>query len=244
MSYNYIKGWPLAYFQSGEWQVVKERMHDKARNLQYCPDYAHLFDSLRCCALADVRVAIMGQDPYPNPDHACGIAFAVPGSVTKLPASLVNIYKEYSSDLHYPTPKNGDLSPWTKQGVLLWNVYPSCYQGRPASNHWDEWTYLTKEIVEKLDEKGKCVFVFLGRIAADFSHYVKSSPTIVTSHPSPLGANKGFLGSQIFTRTNRLLRSINQETINWRLPCSEGKPLSTSYQGIVDTSRADTLAAF
>lgn len=201
---------------------MKERLHESV--VQYNPSYAHLFDCLRHVALAEVRVAVVGQDPYPNAEHACGIAFAVPNSVTRLPPSLVNLYKEYSADLNYPTPQNGDLSPWMKQGVLLWNVYPSCYTGRPASNHWEEWTYLTKEIVEKLDEQGKTVFVFLGRVAGHYASYVKHCPYIVTSHPSPLGANKGFLGSRIFSRTNFYLRSIGQQEINWRLDDGQSSP--------------------
>lgn len=209
------KGWgSLAYWQSGEWQLTKERLHDED---EYNPPSNLLFASLRAVHPDACRVAICGQDPYPNRDCCTGIAFDVPRIITKLPPTLVNIFREYQSDLGYPAPKNGDLTSWCNQGVLLWNVYPTCATGRPGSHHWEEWTYLTLEIVEKLDVSGKTVFCFLGGAAAQYAKYVRRSPCIVTSHPSPLGARHGFLGSRIFTRINSYL----DHPIDWRLPAGE-----------------------
>lgn len=215
-----INGWDLAYFQSGEWQVIEERLDEQDKKLvQYNPARGDLFNGLRAIPCDQVRVCILGQDPYPKRMHATGVAFSVPGGLKpeQWPPTLVNLFREYSDDLHYPTPKNGDLTPWVKQGVLLWNVYPSCKTGHPASHHWDEWTYLTKEITEKLDAN-IVVFVMLGAIARSYSRYCVHSPVLQTSHPSPLGASKGFFGSRIFSSVNSSLCEYGETPINWRLP--------------------------
>lgn len=213
---NYIKNWDLVYFSTGEWQVVKERLDDYDQKLvQYNPAREHLFAALRAVPERLVQVAVLGQDPYPKRVHCTGRAFEsrVDG---ELPPTLVNLFKEYQDDLHYPAPKNGDLTKWCEQGVLLWNVYPSCTTGKPGSHHWDEWTYLTKEIVEKLD--GQAVFVMLGAQARAYDRFIHHSPTIVTSYPSPLGANHGFFGSRIFSRTNAELCKLGKGMIDWKLP--------------------------
>lgn len=216
-----VPGWDLAYFQTGEWQVIEERLDEQDEKLvQYNPARADLFNGLRAVPFDQVRVCIMGQDPYPKRMHATGVAFSIPRRLTSedFPPTLVNIFNEYQSDLHYPAPKTGDLTPWVKQGVLLWNVYPSCQTGKPASHHWNEWTYLTKEIVEKLDAKGNVVFVLLGAISRAYSSYITVCPCITTSHPSPLGVRSGFIGSRIFTGVNQSLCSLKQTPIDWRLP--------------------------
>lgn len=212
--------WDLAYWQTGEYQVIEERLDDHERtNLAYVPTRSLLFHSLSLIHTGQVRCCIIGQDPYPNPKHATGIAFSVPGQLgsDNLPGSLKNIFKEYQSDLHYPAPKNGDLTTWVNRGVLLWNAYPSCLAWKPGSHHWDEWRPLTEEILGKLDVLHKTVFVLLGTTARSFSSCIRNSPIIETSHPSPLGANKGFLGSRVFSRVNAELCKLKQPIINWRL---------------------------
>lgn len=207
------RGWgELAYWQSGEWQTIRERLSDET---QYNPPYRYLFACLRALHPSSCRVAIFGQDPYPNSELCTGFAFDIPRSVTKFPPSLVNIFKEYQTDLGYPCPDHGCLDKWCAQGVLLWNVYPSCRTGCPGSHHWVEWEELTKEITEKLD--GQVVFVLLGASARSFAKYIQHSPYIETSHPSPMGVKRGFSGSRIFTRTNDALIKLGKETINWRL---------------------------
>jgi len=216
MGFSETNGWnSLAYWQSGEWQVIKERLKDET---QYNPARSDLFASLRLVRPESCRVAILGQDPYPQRRHCSGIAFSVPSSTREVdwPPSLVNLFKEYESDLHYPAPKSGDLSKWCEQGVLLWNVFPSCATGKPGSHHWDEWTFLTQEIVELLD-KQHIVFVLLGRKAQEFSKFISLSPIIHTSHPSPMGVKYGFFGSRIFTRVNGELVRLGKGHIDWRL---------------------------
>ena len=211
---DHIGDWrSLAFWQSGEWQAIRERL----RETEYCPAPHDLFAQLRSVSLGSCRCAIVGQDPYPDLRDCTGRSFeSAPGR--PLPASLKNIFEEYERDLGYPAPKNGDLTQWVSQGVLLWNAYPSCAAGKPGSHHWDEWTYLTKEILEKLNAKEiPVVFIFLGRVAAYFSKYVDRDRTIITSHPSPLGVTHGFRGSRVFSRTNSLLESLGQTPIDWRL---------------------------
>lgn len=208
----------LTFWQSGEWQVIQERLdeYDKRGSL-YCPGRQFLFAGLDATPFGETKVCIIGQDPYPTRDHAIGVAFGVPQTAKTLPPSLVNIIAELRSDLTdlRANPRR-DLSGWTQQGVLLWNVYPTCLVNRPASLRWDEWTYLTKEIVEKLDAKG-IVFCLLGNVAKSFSRYVNNSSIVQTSHPSPLGVNKGFKGSRIFSTINSLLKDEGYSTIDWRL---------------------------
>ena len=204
----------LLYWDTGEWQVIEERLNET----EYCPSGSVLFHALQSVDLGSCRCAIVGQDPYPELRHCTGRAFETPRELKELPASLVNIFKEYEDDMRYPAPKNGDLTQWVNQGVLLWNAYPSCAQGKPGSHHWEEWTWLTKEILEKLNaKKDPVVFIFLGRVAANFSKYVDKSRTITTSHPSPLGVTHGFRGSKIFSRTNALLSDLGQKPIVWLL---------------------------
>src|SRR5216684_8202876 len=168
------KGWAsLTYWRSSAWQIIKERLQDEA---EYNPAHSDLFACLRAVHPDACRVAILGQDPYPKREFCTGIAFGIPSNypVEQFPPSLVNIFREYQADLGYPAPKNGDLRKWCEQGVLLWNVYPTCAIGRPGSHHWEEWNPLTKEIVEKLDAKGT-VFVSLGVVAHSFTKLVQHS---------------------------------------------------------------------
>lgn len=216
------KGWAsLAYWRSDAWKTVKEKLRDET---QYNPSATQLFAALRAVHPDACRVAVLGQDPYPTSDHCTGVAFATPAAVDPLPPTLKNIFREYQSDLGYPAPKNGDLTKWCNQGVLLWNVYPSCVTGHPGSHHWPEWTDLTKEIVEKLDARGTVVFALLGSCARSYNRYITRSPYIETTHPSPLSASRGFLGSRLFSRINSELI----QPIDWRL---DGKDRITIQDG-------------
>lgn len=210
----------LAYWQSGEWQVVKEKL-DEEGEPKYNPPRSVLFAALRRVSPEACRVVVLGQDPYPRADYCTGIAFSIPRGLKKFPATLVNIFQEYQADLGYPAPKNGDLTKWCEQGVLLWNVYPSVAIGRPGSHHWPEWEYLTKEILHVLDNQTShpIVFVALGRVAGSFLAYVPKARadgrTIEVSHPSPLSFRKSFSGSKLFTKINSLLSIDNK--IDWKL---------------------------
>lgn len=222
------KSWEdLKFWNSGEWQVIEERLDDMDHGgLAYNPSRRLLFAALAAVPADKTRVCILGQDPYPDIRNSTGLAFDCPRS-SQTPASLRNIFNEYQADLHYPYPTSSSLQRWVEQGVLLWNVYPSCQRGKPGSHHWDEWTYLTKEIVEKLDASGTVCFILLGSIARQYARYISRSPVIETSHPSPLGANHGFLGSRIFSTCNAKLKAIGQPPIDWRLEDADARGTRT-----------------
>src|SRR6266576_3710993 len=208
----------LKYWESGEWQVIQEKLDDLDRSgISYNPSRRVLFDAMAKCPFSTVRVAIVGQDPYPLKEHATGLAFSIPSSIKidKFPPSLKNIFTEYTNDLHYPYPTSGDLSPWCSEGVFLWNSIPTCETGKPRSHHWTEYTNLTQEIIEELDQLD-IIFIFLGGQAREYLKHVKNSESICTSHPSPLGVKYGFSGSRIFSTANSKLSELKKPTVNWR----------------------------
>lgn len=215
-----LNNWDLDYFDSGEFQVVEERLNDLAKQgIRTCPARKDMFRALKLIKPEAVRVAIFGQDPYPRRYDATGVAFSVPAT-RPIPPTLSNIFDEYCEDLHYPRPATGNLEPWCERGVLLWNVIPSCTEGQPGSHRWIEWTLLTTQIVSLLDAKESVLFVGLGSLAHSQLSSVQSSPVILTSHPSPLGVAKGripFKGSRLFSTINGKLCEMGKEPINWRL---------------------------
>jgi uracil-DNA glycosylase len=210
------------FWDTGEWQTIEEKLDDLERsNIVYNPERELLFSAMDVVDFDRVRVAIIGQDPYPNHALATGLAFDVPKSCKLLPPTLVNILREYCDDLHYPEPKNGCLEKWCDNGVLLWNSIPTCEANKSLSHRgWDEWTFLTKEIIERLSERG-IVFVFLGSVARENVKYVKEpAKYLELSHPSPRGSRLGnspFLGSRMFSHVNQLLNEQGLEPIEWRL---------------------------
>jgi len=212
----------MEFWKSKEWQIIQERLDglDKSR-IPYNPSRELLFAALDATPYDRTRVAIIGQDPYPSSSHATGIAFSVRKGLKVHPPTLINILKEYESDLTYPWPAEGDLTPWCEQGVLLWNSIPTCETGKAASHRWPEWEYLTKEIVEKLNEQ-QIVFAFLGSIAHNYSQYTdRRSEVICIAHPSPrasLRAFNPFVGSRIFSTINVKLKDQGLPMIDWRLP--------------------------
>ena len=206
----------LKFWDSGEWQAIHERFNDlRKKGVIINPERKKMFRALTLTPLEKTKVAFIGQDPYPNPIHATGLAFSVPETIKDYPPTLKNIFLEYSNDLHYPDPPNGNLTKWATEGVLLWNAIPSCEANLPASHRWCEWEELTKEIILELDNRN-ILLVFLGKIAKEYTKYINNSDYICISHPSPLGANASnnpFLGSRIFTTVNSKLK----EPIDWKL---------------------------
>jgi uracil-DNA glycosylase len=213
----------LKFWDSGEWQVIEEKLHDlKKAGVVVNPTRANLFSALKQTKFETCRVGIIGQDPYPDPRYATGLAFSIPETESVYPPTLCNIFTEYGIDLSYPTPPNGSLVKWAKQGVLLWNAIPTCEAFKAASHRdWTEWNFLTKEIVEELSKKG-AVIALLGNIAKEFEQYVDKdhSKVLLTSHPSPRGiltSKHPFMGSRFFSTINGYLCDLGKEPINWRL---------------------------
>jgi uracil-DNA glycosylase len=162
------------------------------------------------------RVLILGQDPYPNANHANGLAFSVPSNVEKLPASLKNIYKELNSDLGLPVPTHGDLSSWAEQGVVLLNRTLTCRTGESNSHLHVGWDLFTEACVKSLAESG-CVAILWGNNAQECAHYFDQNRLITSVHPSPLSAYRGFFGSKPFSRANAALIGLGDKPIDWSL---------------------------
>ncbi len=168
-----------------------------------------------------VRILIVGQDPYPTPGHAVGLSFSVAADVRPLPRSLENIYKEYSSDLGFPLPANGDLSPWAERGVMLLNRVLTVRPGTPASHRGKGWEAVTECAIRALvARKQPLVAVLWGRDASTLKPMLDGSDCVAieSPHPSPLSASRGFFGSRPFSRANELLEQMGADPIDWRLP--------------------------
>ncbi|NKY99370.1 uracil-DNA glycosylase [Nocardiopsis alborubida] len=166
----------------------------------------------------DVRVLIVGQDPYPTPGNAVGLSFSVAPDV-RLPASLRNIYKEMVDDLGVPMPSSGDLTPWTQQGVLLLNRVLSVEPGKAGSHRGKGWEAVTEQAIRALAERDKpLVAILWGRDARNLRPLMPGVPCVESAHPSPLSAKNGFFGSKPFSRANEMLKEQNSELVNWELP--------------------------
>jgi uracil-DNA glycosylase len=167
----------------------------------------------------DVRVLIVGQDPYPTPGMAMGLSFSVAPEVRTLPGSLENIFRELNSDLGLPHPSSGDLTPWTEQGVLLLNRALTTAPRRPAAHRGKGWEEVTEQAIRALVARGKpMVSVLWGRDARNLRPLLGSSPSVESSHPSPMSADRGFFGSRPFSRANELLAQQGAAPVDWRLP--------------------------
>jgi uracil-DNA glycosylase len=167
-----------------------------------------------------VRVLIVGQDPYPTPGHAVGLSFSVAPEVRPLPESLVNIFREYSTDLGLPAPSNGDLSPWAERGVLLLNRSLTVAPRRPNSHQDKGWEAVTAQAITALAGRGTpLVAILWGRNARNLRPLLGPGvPAIESSHPSPRSADYGFFGSRPFSRANTALQSLGAEPVDWQLP--------------------------
>ena len=168
--------------------------------------------------LADVRVLVVGQDPYPTPGHAVGLSFSVARDVRPIPRSLQNIYAELSADLGIPPAEHGDLSAWFERGVLLLNRCLTVRPGAPASHRGEGWEEVTDRAIEALVERGgPLVAILWGRDAQGLTPRLGQVPVIASAHPSPLSARSGFFGSRPFSRANAALTAQGADPIDWRL---------------------------
>lgn len=197
----------------------------------HLPLAGNWFKALELTPYDKVKCVILGQDPYPTPGHAMGLAFSVLPHVRPLPRSLANIFREYVDDLGYPTPRTGDLTPWAQEGVLLLNTVLTVEAGSPNSHAGIGWEKLTYEILRSLaerttrniqenvgrvHERDSPVFVLWGKSAQEYKGALRGAPMVCSAHPSPLSASRGFFGSRPFSRVNEYLGK--ERAINWRLP--------------------------
>ena len=161
----------------------------------------------------DVKVVIVGQDPYPNPQHAMGLAFSVPAEVEVLPASLKNIYKELKADLGV-IRENGDLSGWSEQGVLLLNMSLTVIPNQTGSHSKIGWQVITQQIISDVAKRG-ALSVLWGREAQLMSKFFAQEDQFTAPHPSPLSVYRGFYGSKPFSNVNRRLEEKGLTPIKW-----------------------------
>lgn len=192
-----------------------------AAGRSYLPAGDHIFRAFRR-PLADVRVLIVGQDPYPTPGHPIGLCFAVDRGVQPIPASLRNIYQELGIDVGVTPPPHGDLTAWTEQGVMLLNRVLTVEPGRPASHRGKGWEHVTAcaiaALVRRADAGAPIAAILWGNDAQSLKPHLGRIPYVESAHPSPLAAYRGFFGSRPFSRVNQLLVERGGEPVDWSLP--------------------------
>lgn len=190
---------------------------ETAAGRQYLPAGRDVFRAFTA-PLSDVRVLIVGQDPYPTPGHAVGLSFSVDRGVRPVPRSLQNIYRELHDDLGIVVPAHGDLGSWASHGVMLLNRVLTVQAGSSGSHRGKGWEAVTEAAIRALvAREGPLVAILWGRDAASLSPMLGSTPTITTAHPSPLSARNGFFGSRPFSRANEFLVSHGSNPIDWSL---------------------------
>jgi uracil-DNA glycosylase len=182
------------------------------------PEKSKVFNAFNLCSFEDVKVVILGQDPYPTKGHANGLCFSVESNVRPFPKSLNNIFKEIESDLAQSFPENGNLERWAKQGVLLLNSVLTVEEGKTDSHKGIGWEQFTDAVIEVISQKKEnVVFMLWGSKALSKSILIdEKKHFILTSvHPSPLSAYRGFFGCKHFSKTNEFLTSKGLKTIQW-----------------------------
>ncbi len=195
--------------------IVKE----KYRENTCFPEYNNIFNALKLTPYKDVKVVILGQDPYHGTGEAHGLSFSVQKGVKK-PPSLKNIFKELKDDLGYDEPADGDLTSWAKQGVLLLNSVLTVEKDKAASHKDLGWNLLTDHIIKLLNQKQEpVVFILWGNFARNKKVFITNSKHLIieSPHPSPFSANSGFFGSKPFSKTNNFLIKNNITPVNFNL---------------------------
>ncbi|MBN9298092.1 MAG: uracil-DNA glycosylase [Filimonas sp.] len=192
---------------------------EKAQGKTIYPPGSLIFNAFSHTPFDKVKVVLLGQDPYHNPGQAMGLSFSVPKGVTP-PPSLINIYKELNKDIGMPIPRNGDLTPWADQGVLLLNAVLTVRANEPASHSKSGWMNFTDAVIKKISqEKEGVVFLLWGRFAQEKQVLIDQSRHFIlkAAHPSPFSADKGFFGCKHFSRTNEILIRQGIDPIDWSI---------------------------
>jgi uracil-DNA glycosylase len=188
-----------------------------AAGRSYLPAGEHILRAFER-PLGRVRVLVVGQDPYPTPGHPIGLSFAVDRQVRPIPRSLANIYRELLADTGITAPQHGDLTAWLDQGVLLLNRVLTVQPGKPASHRGKGWEPVTEQAIRALVQRGgPLVAILWGKDAQTLRPLLGDTPVIVSAHPSPMSADRGFFGSRPFSRVNRSLVDQGGEPVDWTL---------------------------
>jgi uracil-DNA glycosylase len=189
--------------------------HESKSGLEVVPERNKLFAALELSP-SDVTVVLLGQDPYPTPSHALGLAFAVPEGTKPIPGSLRNMLKEVASDTGRPSTVDTSLSGWVNQGVLLLNTSLTTTSGVRAAHASWPWEPVVRAVIDRVvQENPKVVGLLLGNHAKRFAEHFAPDSIVLAAHPSPLSAHRGFIGAKPFTRVNAILKANHKTEINW-----------------------------
>lgn len=195
--------------------------HEISQGKPILPQPNLWFHALNSTPLDQVKVVILGQDPYPNPTHPHGLCFSVQPDVHPLPKSLININKELMADLKVDNSHSGYLQPWAEQGVLLLNAVLTVEAGKANSHQNRGWENFTDAVIQKVNQQCQhCVFILWGAYAQKKGKFIDERRHLVlkSPHPSPLSAYRGFFGSNPFSQTNAYLQKHGASPIDWQLP--------------------------
>ncbi|MEM7783507.1 MAG: uracil-DNA glycosylase [Planctomycetota bacterium] len=206
------------HFESDSFGNLMEFVKQERQNETIYPLPEHTFRAFQLTSFEDLKVVILGQDPYHGAGQAHGLSFSVDRSLPKLPPSLRNIFKELASDLDCQTPIHGDLTHWAAQGVFLLNTVLTVRQGAANSHRKQGWEQFTDEVIRQINKSTRgVVFILWGKPAEKKELLISNSHHVVikSPHPSPLSARRGFFGSQPFSRANEALKKMNQQPIQW-----------------------------
>lgn len=205
-------------FEKPYWKQLQTFVDDERRRHTVYPSREDVFASLRTTSYADVKVLVLGQDPYHGPGQAHGLCFSVQRDVEP-PPSLVNIFKELRDDIGIPIPGHGNLESWARRGVLLFNTTLTVRAGQAASHQGKGWETFTDQVIRVVNEKPFVVFVLWGAHARKKKVLIDTQRHVVveSAHPSPLSAHNGFFGSRPFSKVNEALRNARLEEIDWSL---------------------------
>lgn len=206
--------WEKSYYQK-----LREFLKTEYKEQKIYPNMYDIFNSLRYTSFKDTKVVIIGQDPYHGEGQAHGLCFSVKKGVTP-PPSLKNIYKELNSDIGMPIPYHGELTHWAKQGILLLNTVLTVREGQPNSHKGMGWEIFTDRIISELNRKEEPIIFLLWGANAEKKAQIITNPLhkkLITVHPSPLSASRGFMGCKHFSKTNELLMQFGMEPIDWEI---------------------------
>ena len=207
------------FIKSTSFGELSDKLNELQQTKTVFPEPQNIFKALENCSVKNTKVVLLGQDPYHTPSMATGLSFSVP-STNKVPPSLKNIFKELSTDLDIAPSNHGDLTHWSKQGVLMLNAILTVTAGKAASHRKIGWEEFTDNLIQTLSERQEhLVFLLWGKYAAKKAEIIDSNKhlVLIAAHPSPL-ARGAFFGSKPFSQTNNYLRLHNKKPINWQLP--------------------------
>jgi uracil-DNA glycosylase len=206
-----------SFFETETWESLSKYVKDEYKNETIYPNPKYIFNAFDLCPFDNVKVVIIGQDPYHGKGQAHGLCFSVPEGVA-VPPSLRNIYKEIKDDVGKIYKEDGNLEHWAKQGVLLLNATLTVRAGSPGSHQNKGWENFTDEVIKKInDEKENIVFMLWGNYAKEKGKYIdrKKHFVLEAAHPSPYSANNGFFGCGHFGKTNKYLKKYGKKEIQW-----------------------------